>query len=182
MLDRFFRLRENNTTVRTEFLAGLTTFLTMAYIIFVQPAVLSGAMFGMETGMDFGAVFVATCLAAAVGSLIMGLAQVAELLLERIVLVWPDAEPARGDHADEVPVANANSDGLTSRVGPPHRVAAARRRGWPARGDRSPAAPAPHRPSGRLGTDRRLALVHARARLRGAGLSYGRRRHRKRCE
>ena len=42
MLDRFFRLSENNTTVRTELLAGLTTFLTMAYIIVVQPVVLSG--------------------------------------------------------------------------------------------------------------------------------------------
>lgn len=44
MLTRFFALTENRTTVRTEVLAGLTTFLTMAYIIFVQPAVLSGAM------------------------------------------------------------------------------------------------------------------------------------------
>lgn len=54
MLQRYFRLQEQGTTVRTEFFAGVTTFLTMAYIIFVQPAVLSGAMFGMNTGMDFG--------------------------------------------------------------------------------------------------------------------------------
>ena len=60
MLDRFFRLSEHHTTVRTELLAGLTTFLTMAYIIFVQPGVLSGRMFGMDTGMDFKAVTVAT--------------------------------------------------------------------------------------------------------------------------
>jgi len=73
MLDRFFRLSEHRTTVRTELLAGLTTFLTMAYIIFVQPAVLSGSMLGMETGMDFGAVTMATCLAAALASLLMGL-------------------------------------------------------------------------------------------------------------
>ena len=46
-------------------LAGATTFLTMAYIIVVQPAVLSGSMFGMKTGMDFGAVTAATCLSAA---------------------------------------------------------------------------------------------------------------------
>ena len=46
-LDRLFRLSENGTTGRTEVLAGFTTFLTMAYIIFVQPAVLSGRMFGM---------------------------------------------------------------------------------------------------------------------------------------
>ncbi len=70
---RFFQLEENSTTIRTEVLAGLTTFLTMAYIIFVQPAVLSGAMFGRETGMDFGAVTVATCLAAALATAIMGI-------------------------------------------------------------------------------------------------------------
>jgi AGZA family xanthine/uracil permease-like MFS transporter len=73
MLDRLFRLSQNHTTVRTELLAGLTTFLTMAYIIFVQPAVLSGRMFGTETGMDFGSVTTATCVAAALGSLLMGL-------------------------------------------------------------------------------------------------------------
>lgn len=63
-LDKFFGLSEQNTNVRTETVAGLTTFLTMAYIIFVQPLVLSGKMFGMDTGLDFGAVTVATCLAA----------------------------------------------------------------------------------------------------------------------
>ena len=71
--DSIFRLQENRTTVRTEVLAGLTTFLTMAYIIFVQPAVLSGSMFGKPTGMDFGAVTAATCIAAAVSTAIMGL-------------------------------------------------------------------------------------------------------------
>jgi len=59
--------------VRTELMAGVTTFLTMSYIIFVQPAVLSGVMFGQPTGMDFGAVTTATCLAAALASAIMGL-------------------------------------------------------------------------------------------------------------
>ena len=73
MLERMFRLSENQTTVRTEILAGATTFLTMAYIIFVQPAVLSGGMFGMDTGMDFGSVLVATCLAAAFATALMGL-------------------------------------------------------------------------------------------------------------
>ena len=72
MLERLFKLSEHHTTVRTELLAGLTTFLTMAYIIFVQPAVLSGEMFGMSTGMDFGSVTTATCLAAALATLIMG--------------------------------------------------------------------------------------------------------------
>jgi AGZA family xanthine/uracil permease-like MFS transporter len=65
VFERIFRLRENGTTVRTELVAGVTTFLTMSYIIFVQPAVLSGVMFGRPTGMDFGAVTTATCLAAA---------------------------------------------------------------------------------------------------------------------
>lgn len=73
LVERFFRLSENGTTVRTELLAGLTTFLTMSYIVFVQPAVLSGTMFGKSTGMDFGAVMVATCLSAALATAIMGL-------------------------------------------------------------------------------------------------------------
>ena len=67
MLERLFHLTENGTTVRTELIAGATTFLTMAYIIFVNPLMLADA------GMDRGAVFVATCLAAAIGTLIMGL-------------------------------------------------------------------------------------------------------------
>ncbi|WP_336366215.1 NCS2 family permease [Marinobacter sp. C2H3] len=67
MLERLFQLRAHGTTVRKELLAGVTTFLTMAYIIVVNPSVLS------TTGMDFGAIFVATCLAAAIGTLIMGL-------------------------------------------------------------------------------------------------------------
>lgn len=66
MLEKLFKLREHHTNVRTEVIAGITTFLTMAYIIFVNPSVLSAA------GMNTGAVFVATCLAAAVGCFIMG--------------------------------------------------------------------------------------------------------------
>lgn len=66
MLERLFKLSENGTNVRTEVIAGITTFLTMAYIIFVNPAILA------DTGMDRGAVFVATCLAAAIGCFIMG--------------------------------------------------------------------------------------------------------------
>jgi AGZA family xanthine/uracil permease-like MFS transporter len=67
VLERLFRLADNRTTVRAEVIAGITTFLTMAYIIFVQPTVLSAA------GMDFGAVLVATCIASAIGTLLMGL-------------------------------------------------------------------------------------------------------------
>lgn len=66
MLEKLFKLKERNTKVRTEVIAGITTFLTMAYIIFVNPMVLSDA------GMDEKAVFVATCVAAAVGCFIMG--------------------------------------------------------------------------------------------------------------
>jgi adenine/guanine/hypoxanthine permease len=67
LLERQFHLKEFGTTARTEILAGVTTFLTMAYIIFVNPSILS------VTGMDPGALFVATCLAAAFGSAMMGL-------------------------------------------------------------------------------------------------------------
>ncbi|MCP5367452.1 MAG: NCS2 family permease [Hyphomicrobiales bacterium] len=67
MLESLFKLSEHNTNVRTEVVAGLTTFLTMAYIVFVNPSILKDA------GMDQGAVFVATCLAAAIGTAIMGL-------------------------------------------------------------------------------------------------------------
>jgi AGZA family xanthine/uracil permease-like MFS transporter len=66
-LDRYFGLTESGTDVRTEFIAGVTTFLTMVYIVFVNPQILANA------GMDKGAVFVATCLAAAIGSTVMGL-------------------------------------------------------------------------------------------------------------
>ena len=62
-----FRLTEHGTNVRTEFIAGVTTFLTMAYIMFVNPSILAKA------GMDHGAVFVATCIAAAVSTLVMAL-------------------------------------------------------------------------------------------------------------
>lgn len=66
MLERLFKLKENQTNIKQEMVAGLTTFLTMAYIIFINPMMLADA------GMDRGAVFVATCLAAAIGCLIMG--------------------------------------------------------------------------------------------------------------
>ncbi len=66
MLEKLFQLKAHGTNVRTEILAGVTTFLTMAYIIFVNPMMMADA------GIDPGAAFVATCLAAALGSLIMG--------------------------------------------------------------------------------------------------------------
>lgn len=67
VLERLFKLSEHGTTVRTELLAGLTTFLTMAYIVFINPSILADA------GMPKGAVFVATCLVAALGSMVMAL-------------------------------------------------------------------------------------------------------------
>lgn len=72
MLDKIFRLSENNTSVSTEVTAGLTTFLTMAYIIFVNPAILSTDFLGNPTGLDHQAVLLATCVAAAAGTFIMG--------------------------------------------------------------------------------------------------------------
>jgi AGZA family xanthine/uracil permease-like MFS transporter len=71
MLENFFHLKENGTTVRTEVLAGLTTFMTMAYIIVANPMILGNSEFG--AGMDKGSVAVATCLASAVAILVMGL-------------------------------------------------------------------------------------------------------------
>jgi AGZA family xanthine/uracil permease-like MFS transporter len=73
MIKRVFKLTENRTSARTEVLAGVTTFLTMAYIIVVQPSVLSGKMFGTDTGLDFGAVPTATCLSAALATAIKAL-------------------------------------------------------------------------------------------------------------
>jgi adenine/guanine/hypoxanthine permease len=67
MLERFFGLEERGTTIRREIVAGATTFLTMAYIMVVNPKILAG------TGMDQGAVFVATCLASALTTALMGL-------------------------------------------------------------------------------------------------------------
>jgi AGZA family xanthine/uracil permease-like MFS transporter len=67
VLKRLFEIRAQGSTPQREIAAGITTFLAMAYIVFVNPAVLS------QAGMDFGAVLVATCLAAAAGTLLMGL-------------------------------------------------------------------------------------------------------------
>lgn len=66
-MQNFFRLAENNTTVSREIIAGLTTFSTMAYIVVVSPSLLA------QTGMDFQAVTIATCIAAAIGCMLMGL-------------------------------------------------------------------------------------------------------------
>ncbi len=68
MLSRFFQLKERGTDVRTELLAGVTTFMTMAYIIFVNPAILSNA------GMSISATAAATCIGAAIPTILMGLA------------------------------------------------------------------------------------------------------------
>ncbi len=67
MLQRLFKLRENDTTIKTEAIAGVTTFMTLSYIVFVQPTVLSAC------GMDFGAVLVATCVSSALATFLMGI-------------------------------------------------------------------------------------------------------------
>ncbi len=69
LLDRFFKLSERDTTLRTELVAGLTTFMTMAYIIFVNPEILGT----QGTGLPASGVFFATCVAAAVACVAMGL-------------------------------------------------------------------------------------------------------------
>lgn len=66
-MDKFFKLKENGTTVGTEVLAGVTTFFTMAYILFVNPDILS------QAGLPFNGVYIATILAAVIGTLVMGL-------------------------------------------------------------------------------------------------------------
>jgi len=66
-LEQFFSLEENQTTLQKEILAGITTFVTMAYIIFVNPQMMA------QSGMDYGAIFVGTCLAASFACLFMGL-------------------------------------------------------------------------------------------------------------
>ncbi|HTY64150.1 MAG TPA: NCS2 family permease [Acidobacteriota bacterium] len=66
MLGKMFRLKEHHTDIKTEVVAGITTFVTLSYIIFVQPTVLSAC------GMDFGAVLVATCVASAIATFLMG--------------------------------------------------------------------------------------------------------------
>jgi len=73
MLEQCFKLRENQTTARTEILAGVTTFLTMAYIVFLQPAVLTTDFAGQPTGLDHGAVLLATCVISAISCIFMGL-------------------------------------------------------------------------------------------------------------
>ena len=71
-LDRFFKLKQNGTTVRTEIMAGITTFMTMAYILAVNPDILSAFKSG-ATGGDWTAIFLATAIAAGVITIAMGL-------------------------------------------------------------------------------------------------------------
>lgn len=65
MLENLFKLKENGTNVKTEMMAGLTTFMTMAYILAVNPTILSAS------GMDAGAIFTATAVSACIGTLLM---------------------------------------------------------------------------------------------------------------
>ena len=67
MIEKLFKLKENKTTISNEFLAGLTTFMAMSYIIFVNPSVLS------QTGMDYGSVYAATVITTVLATLIIGL-------------------------------------------------------------------------------------------------------------
>ena len=73
ILDRFFHYSSMGSSLRTETIAGLSTFAAMAYIICIQPALFSGQMTGTATGMPFGALVTTTCIASAFGSILMGL-------------------------------------------------------------------------------------------------------------
>lgn len=68
MLEKLFKLKENKTNISTELIAGLTTFMAVSYIIFVNPAILA------NTGMDYNSVYMATIIASMIGTLILGLA------------------------------------------------------------------------------------------------------------
>jgi AGZA family xanthine/uracil permease-like MFS transporter len=72
ILEKLFKISERKSNTHTEIIAGLTTFAAMAYIIFLQPAILSGSLGQVKTGMPEDALFTATCLVAAFGSLVMG--------------------------------------------------------------------------------------------------------------
>ena len=67
MIEKFFKLKENKTKVLTEFMAGFSIFMSMSYIIFVNPLILS------KTGMDYNSIYVATILASMIGTLVLGL-------------------------------------------------------------------------------------------------------------
>ena len=82
-MENFFKLKEHGTDVKTEVIAGLTTFMTMAYILAVNPSILGA------TGMDTGAIFTATALASAIGSFCMALfANLPFVLTSPIRLSW----------------------------------------------------------------------------------------------
>ena len=70
-MEKLFKLKAHNTNVKTEIVAGITTFMTMSYILAVNPLFLSGIMFNADTGMDYAALFTATAIAAIIGTLCM---------------------------------------------------------------------------------------------------------------
>ena len=103
-LDNYFKLKENNTNTKQEFIAGITTFMTMAYILVVNPSILSAA------GMDSGAVFTATALSSIIATLVMGLyaklpfALAPGMGLEGIIFLLLTAFNVREAIVDSIPV------------------------------------------------------------------------------
>ena len=87
MLDKYFEYKKHKTTFNTEVVAGVTTFLTMAYIMFLNPFILSGEFAGTEKGFfDFGGVFTATIVATAIACFIMALGLILQFLFSRVAL------------------------------------------------------------------------------------------------
>ena len=84
-LEKFFHLKENNTTVKTEIMAGVTSFMTMAYILAVNPSILG------STGMDPTAVLLATALASFIGTACMAFMESQKPEMGDLVLVFPTA-------------------------------------------------------------------------------------------
>jgi AGZA family xanthine/uracil permease-like MFS transporter len=72
-INQFFKIHKRGSTTATEIIAGMTTFTAMSYIVFLQPMIMSGKLFGIDTGMEFGALITGTCLASAFACVLMGI-------------------------------------------------------------------------------------------------------------
>ena len=149
-MDKFFKLKENGTTVSREIVAGLTTFFAMSYILFVNPAILS------QTGMNYQAVFLATIIASIIGTFAVKLGAnnyIMGALYKGLAVAGVDADAAHGERAIEDQVARLRIDGAGARC----HVAKESLRGGAEIGDAATAAAGPRRlPGFHHRHDRRL--------------------------